>query len=149
MFWNFLIVGIILVISILLSNYFMNFNNPWYRSLKMPSFQPPPITFSIVWTLLYLILWYTISVSYPKDTSILYYFIALAILLVAWAFVFFQLKSPWGASIVLFTTFIVSWIIWSKLVKVSPTQTVPTLFLLFIAWIFLATTLNTKIAILN
>jgi hypothetical protein len=35
------------------------------------------------------------------------------------------------------------------LVKVSSTQTVPTLFLLFIAWIFLATTLNTTLAVIN
>ena len=149
MYWNYIIVGIILLISIYLSSYFMNFNDDWYLSLKKPFFQPPPITFSIVWTILYLILWYTISVSYPKDKTILYYFIFLSLLLVLWAYVFFKLKSPGFASLVLVVTFFVSWIIWKKLVAVSKTQTNPTLFLLFITWILIATTLNVNIQLNN
>lgn len=153
MFWPFVVVGLILGLSIFATNYFSNFtmgpSNSWYSKLNRVSFHPPPITFSVVWTILYLILWYTISVSYPKDKSILYYFIFLAFLLAFWSFVFFQLQSLYGAALVLFITFIVAWIIWRKLVRVSSTQTVPTLFLLFISWIFLATILNTTLAMIN
>lgn len=149
MFWNFVIVALILVVSIYLTSYFMDFNNSWYRSLKMPSFQPPPYAFSIIWTILYIILWYTVSVTYPRDKSILYYFILLCILLVLWSFVFFKLENLWGATIVLIITFFVSWIIWKKIVRVSQTQTNSTLFLLFITWILIATTLNINIAINN
>jgi tryptophan-rich sensory protein len=151
MILSFIIVGIILGLSIYATSSLTNFSseNSWYANLKQVPFQPPPITFSIVWPILYLILWYTISVSYPKDITILYWFILLAFLLALWSFVIFQLQSLYGSSFVLLITFIVSWIIWSKLVKVSSTQTVPTLFLLFIAWIFLATTLNTTLAVIN
>jgi len=155
MYWNFVIVALILAISIYLTSYFMDFGtsssnqNNWYRSLKMPSFQPPPIVFSVIWTILYIILWYTVSVSYPKDQSILYYFILLSILLVLWSFVFFRLKNLWGATLVLIITFFVAWIIWSKIVKVSKTQTNSTLFLLFNTWILIAALLNINIAINN
>lgn len=149
MFWNWIIVAAIILISNFVSSYFMDFQTKWYNSLVKPSYQPPPIAFGIVWSILYLILWYSISVSYPKDRSILYYFILLSILFVVWAFVLFRLQSLGGAAFVLVITLIVSLILWKKIIAVSNNQIVPSLFLLFVTWIFIASTLSINLAVIN
>jgi benzodiazapine receptor len=149
MFWNWVIVAALILFSNYLSSYFMNFETQWYTSLKKPSYQPPPIAFGIVWTILYLILWYSISVSYPKDRSIFYYFVLLLTLFVVWAYVLFGLQSLGGAAVVLFITLIVSLVLWKKIIAVSNNQIVPSLFLLFVVWIFIANTLSINLAIIN
>lgn len=149
MITSFLLVGLLLLISIYLTSYLTNFQSTWYQSLKMPNYQPPPIVFSIVWTILYLILWIVISLTYPKDPSILTYYILLLILLVTWAYVYFGLQSLWGASIVLLITLLVSGILLKKIIQVSPNLILPSFFLLFVSWIFFASILNINSAILN
>ena len=149
MFWNYLLIGVILLISIYLTNYLSNFQGKFYKSLKLPPYQPPPITFSVVWTILYLILWITVSISYPKDPSILPYFILLSILLVAWTYVYFNLQSLWGGFVVLLITLIVGSIILRKMFAIRQSEWIPASFSLFVIWILFASLLNLQSAIMN
>jgi benzodiazapine receptor len=142
-------IGLLVILSIFLTNYFSDFKSEWYKSLETPSFQPPPVAFSVIWTFLYIIIWLTISITYSKDRTILFPFLILLTLLVLWAFVYFKLQSLWGASIVLLITLVVSFIVWKKMLNVNQNSIVPSSFFLFIAWIFVATTLNITSAIKN
>ena len=149
MFGSLVIIGLLVLLSIFATTYFSDFRSSWYKSLNQPSYQPPPITFSVAWTLLYIIIWLTVAVTYPRDKTILPLFILLMILLVAWAYVFFQLKSLWGATIVLLITLGLALMIWKKILNANNNPIVAASFFLFVAWIFFASILNINTAILN
>ena len=149
MFGILIMIGLLVLLSIFSTTYFSDFGSSWYKSLNKPSYQPPPITFSVVWTLLYIIIWLSVAVTYPRDKSILPLFLLLLILLVAWAYVYFRLKSLWGSSIVLLITLGVALMIWKKILNANTNQIVAASFFLFIAWIFFATILNINTAIIN
>ncbi len=141
--------GILVLVSIYFQNSFSNFQGDYYRSLKKPSYQPPPITFGVVWTLLYIIIWLTLSVTYAKDRSILLPGIILLILLALWSFVFFQIKNLWLSSVVLLITLVVASYVWKKIMKVNKQPIVGASFFLLVAWLFFATILNVNTAIIN
>jgi benzodiazapine receptor len=149
MFGSLVIIGLLVLLSIFATTYFSDFGSSWYKSLNQPSYQPPPITFSVVWTLLYIIIWLTVAVTYPRDKTILPLFILLMILLVAWAYVFFQLKSLWGAAVVLLITLGLALMIWKKILNANNNPIVAASFFLFIAWIFFASIININTAIIN
>jgi tryptophan-rich sensory protein len=149
MLTSFLLVGGLLVLSIFLTTYFTNFTTGWYKTLRQPSYQPPPITFSVVWTILYLMLWIVISFTYPRDPSILKFYIILLALFVLWAYVYFELQSLWGSSFVLLLSLLVSGILMKKIVRVSDNLIAPSAFFLLVAWLFFASILNINATILN
>jgi benzodiazapine receptor len=149
MIGSLIIIGVLVLISIFLTNYFSDFQSPYYKSLKIPPYQPPPITFMVVWTLLYIILWLTVSVTYNKDKSILLPFIILLGLLVLWTIMFFQVKNLWLSALVLAVTIVVAGIVWKKILNVNKQPIVGASFFLFIAWISFATLLNVNTAIIN
>jgi benzodiazapine receptor len=149
MIGSLILIGVLVLISIYLQNYFSNFQGDYYLSLKKPAYQPPPITFGVVWTLLYVITWLTVSVSYAKDRSILMPFILLLVLFVLWTYLFFNVKNLWISAIVLVITFIVACYLWKKILNVNKQPIVGASFFLLVAWLFFASILNINTAILN
>jgi benzodiazapine receptor len=149
MIGSFILIGFLVLVSIYFQNYFSKFQGEYYLSLKKPSYQPPPITFGVVWTLLYIILWLTVSITYNKDKSILIPFVLLLVLFVLWTYLFFNVKNLWVSAIVLVITFIVACYVWKKILNVNKQPIVGSSFFLLVAWLFFASILNINTAILN
>ena len=72
---------------------FNYFNNEWYYILNKSKLTPPSIVFSIVWTILYVIMLYTFIIIYKKDTSKLNLFYSQLLINILWVYVFFSLHN--------------------------------------------------------
>ena len=72
---------------------FNYFNNEWYYILNKSKLTPPSIVFSIVWTILYVIMLYTFIIIYKKDTSKLNIFYSQLLINLLWVYVFFSLHN--------------------------------------------------------
>jgi benzodiazapine receptor len=144
-----ILIGILVLVSIYLQNYFSKFQGEYYLSLKKPGYQPPPITFGVVWTLLYIIIWLTLSVTYNKDKTILMPTILLLALFVLWTYLFFNVKNLWVSAVVLVITLVVALYLWKRIMAVNKQPVVGASFFLLVAWLFFASILNINTAILN
>ena len=126
-----------------------NMPGDWYQSLAKPSFNPPNWVFAPVWSILYIIIgvvgartWLTLRRSMAMRL-----WFAQLIFNFAWSPVFFGLKDPSSAMIVILGLLIsvagfiaVSW---------RQDRTAALLFLPYLAWVAFATALNTAIIALN
>lgn len=127
-------------------------SDPWYQSLTLPSFQPPPVAFPIVWTVLYISMayagwrvWQASSGAIRRQMTLLY---ALQLVLNAlWSISFFA-----GNAILLaFTIITALWlvlILWTlKAWRID--RLAAALFVPYILWVSFAGILNGTIFILN
>jgi tryptophan-rich sensory protein len=126
-----------------------NMPGGWYQSLAKPSFNPPNWVFAPVWSILYIIIgvvgartWLTLRRSMAMRL-----WFAQLIFNFAWSPVFFGLKDPTSAVIIILGLLIsvagfiaVSW---------RQDRTAALLFLPYLAWVAFATALNTAIIALN
>ena len=126
-----------------------NMPGDWYQSLAKPSFNPPNWVFAPVWSLLYVIIgvvgartWLTL-----RHSMAMRLWFAQLVFNFAWSPVFFGLKDPVSAMIVILGLLVcvagfiaVSW---------RQDRTTALLFLPYLAWVAFATALNTAIIALN
>lgn len=125
----------------------------WYRTLNKPIFNPPNWIFGPVWTILFLLMGYSLFLVWKKGiktkknkVAILVFFCQLGLNFL-WSFFFFGLHLP----LLAFFEIIVLWIAISltivKFWKISK----PAAYLLYpyLAWVSFATILNLSIVILN
>ena len=126
-----------------------NMPGDWYQSLAKPSFNPPNWVFAPVWSILYIIIgvvgartWLTLRRSMTMRL-----WFAQLIFNFAWSPVFFGLKDPTSAVIIILGLLIsvagfiaVSW---------RQDRTAALLFLPYLAWVAFATALNAAIIALN
>lgn len=93
-----IITFILIAIPWFISGFLIKSDPRFYQSLKLPSFAPPPIIFGIVWTILYLLISYSIFLiikEFKKD-NLKDYFIYLIINYVSnqlFTFFFFKLQN--------------------------------------------------------
>ena len=127
--------------------------NDWYLTLNKPSFNPPNWIFAPVWTLLYILMGIAAGIVWGKGLhhllvkTALYHFGFQLLLNAAWSIVFFGLKEPFWALIVIISLLIllVLTIRWFKLVsKVAAFLLLP-----YLLWVCFAMVLNYKIWELN
>jgi tryptophan-rich sensory protein len=119
----------------------------WYPTLAKPFFNPPAFIFAPVWTALYFLMGISLYLVYGKKKADLKWFWIQLILNISWSLVFFGLKNPLLAFVVIaFLWFSIFQTIKSfiKINKTSAYILVP-----YLIWVSFASLLNLSIVILN
>ncbi|WP_276169128.1 TspO/MBR family protein [Zobellia alginiliquefaciens] len=127
--------------------------NDWFTTLNKPSFNPPNWLFAPVWTVLYIMMGVAAGVVWAKGfyhlwvQTALYHFGFQLMLNAAWSIVFFGLKEPFYALLVIIALLIVLSITikWFKVVSKPAAWLLAPYFL----WVCFATVLNYKLWELN
>jgi len=125
----------------------------WYVALEKPSFNPPNWIFGPVWTVLYImmgtaaaIVWTNIHDPAVTDRPLLIYGLQLG-LNALWSLVFFGMRSPLGALVVI-VLLIIAIVMCIKLFRTVDERAAWLLYP-YLAWVVFATVLNASIAMLN
>lgn len=129
---------------------FTDTSSEWYQSLIKSALQPPPIVFSIVWSVLYLMLAASLSLvslmpDAQKKTLALY--VLTGVLNVLWTYTFFTLQNPGGAVFVLIITIIAAIALFSDVYrhnKIASYLLIP-----YMVWLCFALYLNYELAFFN
>lgn len=123
----------------------------WYKTLRKPSWNPPPWLFGPVWTVLYISMavaaWLVWKQEHGADSVALRLYAFQLLLNHAWSPVFFGLRRPGAAlAVILFLwAAIVATAVSFALVSVTAAK----LMLPYLAWVSFATFLNYTIWRLN
>lgn len=125
----------------------------WYASLQKPFFNPPNWVFGPVWTTLYLLMgvsfyfaWINRSNLKEKTVGIKYFFIQLG-LNTLWSVVFFGLKSPFLALLIIIALWVLIFLTLKNFLKIS--RLAGLLLIPYLAWVGFAGVLNLAITLLN
>lgn len=127
--------------------------NDWYVGLNKPSFNPPSWLFAPVWLVLYILMGISAGIVWAKGfyhkwvQTALYHFGFQLLLNAMWSIVFFGLKQPFWALLVILALLILILLTikWFKVVSnVAAYLLVP-----YLLWVCFATLLNYKIWELN
>ncbi len=129
---------------------FVDTSSEWYQSLIKPALQPPPIVFSIVWSVLYLMLAASLSLvsimpDAQKKTLALY--VLTGVLNVLWTYTFFTLANPGGAVFVLIITIIAAIALFSDVYRYN--RIASYLIVPYMVWLCFALYLNYELAFFN
>ncbi len=142
-----------LVIGFVSSSVTQSAVNTWYVTLNKPSFNPPNTIFAPVWTVLYVLMGISAGLVWLRGLhhkwvkTALYHFVFQLLLNAAWSIVFFGLKKPFLALLVIIglIVMLLFTIKWFKIVnKIAAYLLVP-----YLMWLCFATVLNYKIWMLN
>lgn len=124
---------------------------PWYASLNKSSLTPPSYVFSIVWTLLYLVLAIISWILSDKKIKVSTAFIAIYVFQIlmnwAWTLIFFQLHWINLAAIWLVMLTGLNLILFIMSIRID--KLIAYLLLPYVLWLLFATYLNTVIALTN
>jgi len=120
--------------------------NSWYQYLTKPIFNPPSWLFGPVWTILYLLMGISLYLVWQKKKISIWFWKQL-ILNAIWSPVFFGLKSPGLALIIIL-------VLWYAIVRTiqdfkKVDKTASYLLYPYLAWVSFATLLNFSIWLIN
>ena len=121
----------------------------WYKQLNKSKLTPPPIVFSIVWTLLYISIFASLLVylkHQPQTLGIVFFVIQL-LLNLSWAPIFFRLKNIKLSLVVIILTWI--FIVLTMIVFYKTSQWSTYLLIPYILWVSFAIYLNAYIFLNN
>lgn len=118
----------------------------WYVTLNKPSFSPPNWIFGPVWTILYILMGYTLYLVWVKRSVPTIFWIQL-ILNAIWSIIFFGMKNPVLALadiVALWIAIILTIKVFYKINKLAGQLLFP-----YLAWVSFASILNIAIVLLN
>jgi len=125
----------------------------WYADLNKPSFNPPNWIFGPVWTVLYVLMGIAAGIVWSKGfhhkwvKTAMYHFLFQLIFNAAWSLVFFGMKSPAYALliIIILLALIILTMKWFRIVS----KTAALLLVPYLLWVSFASILNYSIWQLN
>jgi benzodiazapine receptor len=128
----------------------INFKEPWYSMLVMPSYNPPDWVFAPVWTTLYLFM--TIAIwkfwhSKNRDIDTIYIYIVHLIFNTTWSIVFFVFHKIFLALLILIILIALIIIFMQRFNKINLISYY--LMIPYLLWCFYALILNLSLFILN
>jgi benzodiazapine receptor len=128
----------------------INFKEPWYSMLVMPSYNPPDWVFAPVWTTLYLFM--TIAIwkfwhSKNRDIDTIYIYIVHLIFNTTWSIVFFVFHKILLALLILIILIALIIILMQRFNKINLISYY--LMIPYLLWCFYALILNLSLFILN
>jgi len=125
----------------------------WYAGLKKPAFTPPGWLFGPMWISLYLLMalaaylvWQK-GLSHPGARAALMVFVGQLLLNALWSPVFFGMRAPLAAAVVIILLWLAIALTIFLFWKIS--RPAALLLLPYILWVSLAATLNVSIYLLN
>ena len=128
-------------------------NNVWYDSIIKPSWNPPGYLFGPVWTILYLLMAFSLWIvwkSYAPEVQKFQACLIFALQLFLnfwWTILFFKLQCPLCAFVEILLMILLILITIYKFSKIS--KTAAWLLVPYISWVCFATILNYKLWVLN
>lgn len=127
--------------------------NTWYTTLEKPFFNPPNWIFAPVWTVLYLLMGIAVGrvwnygIHHRWVKTAVYHFVFQLLVNGLWSLVFFGLRNPIGAMVVIVVLLflIVRTIQQFRVVDLTATR----LLYPYLIWVVFASFLNAGIVLLN
>ena len=125
----------------------------WYQTINKPVFNPPNWIFAPVWTLLYILMGIAAGIVWSKGyyhkwvKTAMYHFVFQLLFNGLWSIVFFGLRSPGFALLVILVllVLIILTFKWFRIVS----KTAANLLIPYLIWVIFATVLNFSIWQLN
>jgi benzodiazapine receptor len=127
-------------------------DNPWFETLTKPAIYPPPPTFPIVWTTLYVLMGVALAmIATSRGARLRAFgmtaFVIQLLLNLAWTPLFFaahQISGALGLLVILDVAVIVTIVAFYRVRPVAAFLLIP-----YLAWILFATVLNWQLLELN
>lgn len=139
-------ISICLGAGVLGSFFTINSIPTWYQTLNKPFFSPPNWILGPVWTILYILMGYSLYLVWVKRSVPTIFWVQL-VLNAVWSIIFFGLKNPTLALVdilALWIAIILTIKAFSKINKLAGKLLYP-----YVAWVSFASLLNIFIVILN
>lgn len=121
--------------------------NTWYLTLEKPFFNPPSFVFGPVWTTLYFLMGVSLFLVWGKKKTDLKWFWIQLSLNTVWSIIFFGLKNPLFAFIIIILLWISIFQTIKSFKKVNKTASY--LLYPYLFWVSFASILNLSIVLLN
>lgn len=142
--WSLFLVPLIVLLGFL-AGQLGSPSTAWFQALNKPAIYPPPAAFGIVWTILYVMIGFSVALvasawgAFGRGIAIIA-FAAHFIGNLAWTYAFFGLQNmQLGLGVLIYTVvtlLVVIWLFW-RVRRVAALILVP-----YLAWVLFATALN-------
>ena len=127
-------------------------NERWYNKLKKAPWSPKPPVFGAVWAILYIMMAIALYLvwsnkkCYPYCSAIKIFFIQLLLNLI-WTTIFFRFKMPILALIDLVAIIVAAGYTYKEFIAID--KTAGNLLIPYLAWLWVAFTLNAYVVVMN